>query len=101
VEAEPFIMRIRRLNPAWRRYNTARRAQRFSHGTCPPAAAIQHCMEVMRLRRKDREPLLGSKSHVSEIINRKRRLALEMVRKLRENLQLPAEALIREYPLRA
>jgi HTH-type transcriptional regulator/antitoxin HigA len=54
-------------------------------------------MEALGMDRKDLEPLLGSKSRVSEILNRKRKLTMEMVRNLHDKLQLPAEALIKDY----
>ncbi len=65
-----------------------------------PIAAIQHRMEAMGMERKDLEPFLGSKSRVSEIMNRKRKLTMEMVRNLHAGMQLPAEALIRDYTVR-
>ena len=66
-----------------------------------PIAAIQHRMEAMGMERKDLEPLLGSKSRVSEVLNRKRKLTMEMVRNLHVAMQLPAEALIQDYAVRA
>jgi len=65
-----------------------------------PIAAIHHRMEAMGMERKDLEPLLGSKSRVSEVLNRKRKLTMEMVRNLHENMQLPAEALIQDYAVK-
>lgn len=66
-----------------------------------PIVAIQHRMEALGMERKDLEPLLGSKSRVSEVLNRKRKLTMEMVRNLHEGMQLPAEALIQDYAVRA
>jgi HTH-type transcriptional regulator/antitoxin HigA len=43
--------------------------------------------------------IIGSKSKVSEELNKKRRLTLEMIRKLSKNLQIPTELLINEYEL--
>lgn len=65
-----------------------------------PIAAIQHRMEALGMERKDLEPMLGSKSRVSEVLNRKRKLTMEMVRNLHEGMQLPAEALIQDYIVR-
>lgn len=65
-----------------------------------PIVAIQHRMEAMGMERKDLEPLLGSKSRVSEVLNRKRKLTMEMVRNLHAAMQLPAEALIQDYAVR-
>jgi HTH-type transcriptional regulator/antitoxin HigA len=44
--------------------------------------------------------MLGSRGRVSEIITRKRPLTLEMIRRLQAGLGLPADALVRPYPLR-
>ncbi len=65
-----------------------------------PIVAIQHRMEALGMERKDLEPLLGSKSRVSEVLNRKRKLTMEMVRNLHTAMQLPAEALIQDYAVR-
>lgn len=65
-----------------------------------PIVAIQHRMEALGMKRKDLEPMLGSKSRVSEVLNRKRKLTMEMVRNLHEGMQLPAEALIGDYVVR-
>ena|SRR3990167_7389324 len=65
-----------------------------------PIAAIHHRMEAMGMNRKDLEPLLGSKSRVSEVMNRKRKLTMEMVRNLHRKMQLPADTLIRDYDVR-
>src|ERR1700747_2624470 len=45
-----------------------------------PITAIEFRMEQEGLTRKDLEPLIGSRARVSEILNRKRNLTLEMVR---------------------
>jgi HTH-type transcriptional regulator/antitoxin HigA len=66
-----------------------------------PIAAIKHQMEAMGMSRKDLEPLLGSRSRVSEILNRKRKLTMDMVRNLHDRLGIPAGTLIRDYEVRA
>ncbi len=48
----------------------------------------------------DLAKVLGSKSRASEVLNRKRHLTLEQIWKIREAWKLPAEALIKPYPLR-
>ncbi len=65
-----------------------------------PIAAILHRMEDMGMSRNDLEPLLGSRSRVSEVLNRKRKLTMEMVRNLHRAMQLPAETLIQDYDVR-
>jgi len=46
--------------------------------------------------RKDLEPFIGSRHRVSEILNRKRNLTLDMIRRLHRGLGIPLEALISE-----
>lgn len=75
-------------------------AKHYTIDAPDPIVAIQHRMEAMGMERKDLEPLLGSKSRVSEVLNRKRKLTMEMVRNLHQNLQLPAETLIQDYSVR-
>lgn len=64
-----------------------------------PIEAIKFRMEQMGLEDADLTPYVGARSKVSEILNRKRSLSLPMIRKLSEGLNIPAENLIREYPL--
>lgn len=59
-----------------------------------PIDAIVFRMEQQNLTRKDLEPLFGSRGRVAEILNRKRPLSLEMIRKLHTELDIPAEILI-------
>lgn len=59
-----------------------------------PIEAIQFRMEQMELTRKDLEPYIGSSGRVSEILNRKRMLTLDMIRKLHSGLNIPLESLI-------
>jgi HTH-type transcriptional regulator/antitoxin HigA len=65
-----------------------------------PVEAILHQMESQGLSRKDLEPLIGSRARVSEILNKKRSLSLEMIRKLQKGLGVSAEILIKSYKLR-
>ena len=51
-----------------------------------PVETILHHMESQGLSRQDLEPYLGSQSYVSEVLNRKRALTLDMIRKLHEGL---------------
>jgi len=54
-------------------------------------------MEQLGNKQKDRAEVIGLKSRVSEILNRKRKLTLEMIRKLHDVLGIPTEVLVREY----
>ena len=60
-----------------------------------PIAAIKLRMTHRGLTRRDLERALGSKSRVSEILNRKRPLTIEMIRRLHRELGIPADSLIR------
>ena len=64
-----------------------------------PIEAIIHEMESKGLTRKDLERYLGNRARVSEILNRKRSLSLQMIRNLQEGLGISAEILINPYPL--
>jgi HTH-type transcriptional regulator/antitoxin HigA len=59
-----------------------------------PIEAIKLRMQQRGLTRRDLEKVLGSKSRVSEIMNRKRPLTMEMIRRLHKRLGIPAESLI-------
>ena len=64
-----------------------------------PIEAIKIRMEEMHLRQIDLIPEIGGKSRVSEILNRKRRLTVDMIRKLATRLNLSANLLIKDYQL--
>lgn len=61
-----------------------------------PIEAILFRMEQMGLTRKDMEQYLGSRSRVTEVLNRQRGLSLRMIRRLHNGLSIPLESLIRE-----
>jgi len=62
-----------------------------------PIEAIKFRMEQLGYKQKDLAIAIGLKSRVSEILNKKRKLTLDMIRKLNEVLGIPTEILIREY----
>jgi HTH-type transcriptional regulator/antitoxin HigA len=64
-----------------------------------PIEAIKYYMESRGLSRSDLEPFIGSRARVSEILNRKRTLSLNMIRKLSAGLGIPTEILIQPYSL--
>ena len=64
-----------------------------------PIAALEYFMEQRGVTRADLVPLFGSRSRVSEILNRKRRLTMEMAWRLHRELGMPAEAVIKPYKL--
>ena len=59
-----------------------------------PIEAIKFRMEQQGLSRKDMEQYLGSQSKVSEVLNYKRPLSLNMIRALVKGLAIPAEVLL-------
>lgn len=64
-----------------------------------PIEAIQYHLDSRGLTRRDLEPYIGHRARVSEILNRRRPLTLEMIRKLHTGLGIPAEILIRPYAI--
>ena len=64
-----------------------------------PIEAIKIRMEEMQLKQIDLIDAIGGKSRVSEILNRKRKLTVEMIRKLAPRLNLSPGLLINDYQL--
>lgn len=60
-----------------------------------PVEAIKFRMEQQHLSRKDLEPLIGTRTRVAEILNRRRSLSISMIRRLHDSLGISAEVLIR------
>lgn len=61
-----------------------------------PIEAIRFRMDQSNLKQKDLTPFIGSKSKVSEVLSGKRDLSLTMIRKLVDELGIPADALLRQ-----
>lgn len=59
-----------------------------------PIDAIKFRMEQMDMTTSDLVKYLGSQSRVSEILNRKRKLSLKMIKSLYKELNIPAEVLL-------
>lgn len=66
-----------------------------------PIEAIKFRMEQGGLIQKDLVAILGNKSRVSEILNKKRKLTLDMIRNLHESLNIPFENLLEEYRIQS
>ncbi len=62
-----------------------------------PIEAIKYYMESRGLSYSDMETYIGSQSCVFEILNRRRALSIEMIRRLHSGLGIPAEVLIQPY----
>ena len=59
-----------------------------------PIEAIKFRMEQQGLSRKDLQPLIGTRTRVAEVLNRKRSLSIGMIRRLHEGLGISADVLI-------
>jgi HTH-type transcriptional regulator/antitoxin HigA len=66
----------------------------FPMGAADPVEAIKFRMEQQGLTPKDLELYIGSSGRVSEVLNRKRRLSLQMVKRLHDGLHIPYESLL-------
>lgn len=64
-----------------------------------PIEAIKIRMEEMNLQQKDLVGIIGGKSRVSEILNKKKKLTVEMIRELEKLLQISASVLVNNYDL--
>lgn len=62
-----------------------------------PIEAIKFRMEQLNMDEQELASILGYRSRKSEILSGKRKLSLEMIRRLAERLQIPAEILIQVY----
>ena len=71
--------------------------ENFPIGMPDPIEAIKFRMEQMGMKQKDLAEVVGFKSRVSEILNKKRKLTLEMIRKLNVTLHIPTEVLVQDY----
>ncbi len=64
-----------------------------------PIEAIKIRMEEMNLKQKDLVGIIGGKSRVSEILNKKKRLTVDMIRELERILNISASVLVNNYKL--
>jgi len=64
-----------------------------------PIEAIKIRMEELNMRQKDLVGIIGRKSRVSEILNRKKKLTVDMIRELEKILQISASVLVINYQL--
>jgi HTH-type transcriptional regulator / antitoxin HigA len=65
-----------------------------------PIEAIRFRMEQEDLTARDLLPVFKTRARVSEVMSKRRRLSLSMIRKLHETLSIPVESLVSEYALR-
>jgi len=71
--------------------------EHFPIGLPDPIEAIKFRMEQMGYNQNDLANIVGLKSRASEILNRRRKLSLEMIRKLHKVLHIPTDVLIQNY----
>jgi len=71
--------------------------EHFPIGLPDPIEAIKFRMEQMGYNQNDLANIVGLKSRASEILNRKRKLSLEMIRQLHDRLNIPTDVLIQTY----
>ncbi len=71
--------------------------EHFQIQATDPVEAIKYRMEQQNLKQKDLAQYLGGKDKVSKILNRKRKLTLEMIRNLNEFLNIPLNSLVKDY----
>lgn len=69
----------------------------FPIGMPDPIEAIKFRMEQLGMKQKDLAEVVGFKSRVSEILSKKRKLTLGMIRKLNATLHIPTEVLVQDY----
>lgn len=70
-------------------------ARRYPMDPPDPIEAIRFRMEQRGLSRKDLEPMIGARARVAEVLNRRRGLSIDMIRRLHDQLGISAEVLIR------
>jgi len=71
--------------------------ENFPIGMPDPIEAIKFRMEQMGMKQKDLAEVVGFKSRVTEILSKKRKLTLDMIRKLNTTLHIPTEVLVQDY----
>jgi len=72
-------------------------AQHYPIPEPDPVEAIKYTMESRGLSRADLEPFIGSRARVAEVLNRRRPLSLNMIRRLHAGLGMPADVLVQPY----
>ncbi|MGH6780175.1 MAG: helix-turn-helix domain-containing protein [Bradyrhizobium sp.] len=70
-------------------------AEHYQMDPPDPVEAIKFRMEQQGLTRRDLEEIIGTRTRIAEVLNRKRGLSIAMIRRLHERLGISAEVLIR------
>ncbi len=71
--------------------------ENFPVGFPDPVEAIKFRMEQLGYNQSDLANVVGLKSRASEILSKKRKLSLEMIRQIHDKLNIPTEVLIQAY----
>ena len=71
--------------------------KKYPIGKLSPIQAIKTRMEELNLKPKDITTIIGDKSRVSDILSKKRKLTLSMIRNVNKHLNIPIETLVQEY----
>jgi HTH-type transcriptional regulator / antitoxin HigA len=71
--------------------------EHYQIDTPDPIEAIKFRMEQMDIDNKELARIIGYRSRVSELLNRKRKLTLPMIRRLHQELKIPYENLMMDY----
>jgi HTH-type transcriptional regulator/antitoxin HigA len=79
----------------------AYKADRYRMDPPDPIEAIKFRMEQQGLTRRDLEEIIGTRTRIAEVMNRKRGLSIAMIRRLHERLGVSADVLIRPSRKRA
>lgn len=71
--------------------------KQFPIGLPDPVEAIKFRMDQLGYNQADLSRVVGLKSRASEILNKKRKLSLEMIRQLHDKLNIPTDVLVQAY----
>ncbi len=106
VELDGLIGRVEPSTPDGNRYALLAslvEAYEATHypveASADPIAMIEFVLDARELTRKDLEPFIGTRQRVWDIMEKRRRLTLPMIRRLHEGLNIPVDVLIQEYAL--
>jgi HTH-type transcriptional regulator/antitoxin HigA len=71
--------------------------EHFPVGLPDPVEAIKFRMEQLGYTQTDLANVVGLKSRASEILSKRRKLSLDMIRELHDKLNIPTDVLIQAY----
>ena len=71
--------------------------QHFPIDLPDPIEAIKFRMEQLNFKPKDLAKILGFRSRVTEVLNKKRKLSLDMIRRINRDMHIPTNTLVKEY----